>query len=139
LSRNQNRKAAGLVGLAIGAVALLTPGCRRAKEVISTPPSDRHAPYNYVGRRAMVVAAHPLAVQAGLEMLRKGGNAVDGAIATAAALNAAEPFASGIGGGGFMIIHVAREKRTTVVNFREKAPRLASARMFKDKGEEERD
>lgn len=85
----------------------------------------------------MVVAAHPLAVQAGLEMLRKGGNAVDGAIATAAALNAAEPFASGIGGGGFMIIHLAREKRTTVVNFREKAPHLASPRMFKDKGEEE--
>jgi len=87
----------------------------------------------------MVVAAHPLAVEAGLEMLRRGGNAVDGAIATAAALNAAEPFASGIGGGGFMIIHLAREKRTTVINFREKAPHLASPRMFKDKGEEEKE
>jgi len=87
----------------------------------------------------MVVAAHPLAVQAGLEMLRSGGNAVDGAIATAAALNAAEPFASGIGGGGFMIIHLARLKRTTVINFREKAPQLASPRLFKDKGEEEKE
>lgn len=85
----------------------------------------------------MVVAAHPLAVQAGLDMLRRGGNAVDSAIATAAALNSAEPFASGIGGGGFMIIHLPRLKRTTVINFREKAPQLASPRMFIDKGEEE--
>jgi len=104
-----------------------------------TQPADRHAPHNYIGRRAMVVAAHPLAVQAGLEMLRQGGNAVDGAIAAAAALNSAEPFASGIGGGGFMVIHLAREKKTTVINFREKAPRLASPRMFKDKGEEEKE
>jgi gamma-glutamyltranspeptidase/glutathione hydrolase len=87
----------------------------------------------------MVVAAHPLAVQAGLEMLRSGGNAVDGAVATAAALNAAEPFASGIGGGGFMIIHLARLKQTVVINFRERAPQLASPRMFKDKGDEEKE
>jgi gamma-glutamyltranspeptidase/glutathione hydrolase len=87
----------------------------------------------------MVVAAHPLAVEAGLKMLRNGGNAIDAAIATAAALNAAEPFASGIGGGGFMVIYLARERRATVINFRERAPRLASARMFADKGEEEKD
>jgi gamma-glutamyltranspeptidase/glutathione hydrolase len=87
----------------------------------------------------MVVAAHPLAVEAGLKMLRSGGNAVDAAVATAAALNAAEPFASGIGGGGFMVIHLARESRTTVVDFRERAPQHAYARMFADKGEEEKD
>jgi gamma-glutamyltranspeptidase/glutathione hydrolase len=137
LSKLQNHKAAGLIGLALGAVSLLGPGCRRAKEVVEAPSSDRHAPYNYVGREAMVVAAHPLAVQVGLEMLRGGGNAVDGAIATAAALNAAEPFASGIGGGGFMVIYLAKQKRTTVINFREKAPQLASPGMFQEKGEEE--
>jgi len=125
--------------LALGAASLLTSTCRRPQEIMPSPPADRHAPHNFVGRQAMVVAAHPLAVRAGLEMLRSGGNAVDGAIATAAALNAAEPFASGIGGGGFMIIHLARLKRTTVINFREKAPLLASPRLFKDKGEEEKE
>ncbi len=102
-------------------------------------PSDRHAPSNYPGRLAMVVAAHPLAVEAGLRMLKSGGNAVDAAIATAVTLNVAEPFASGMGGGGFMVIHLAREKRTTVINFREKAPGAAGPLMFKEKGEAEKE
>jgi gamma-glutamyltranspeptidase/glutathione hydrolase len=85
----------------------------------------------------MVVAAHPLAVEAGLRMLRSGGNAVDAAIATAFALNAAEPFASGIGGGGFMVVYLAEQNRATVINFREKAPRASYPKMFQDKREEE--
>ncbi|MBN2408978.1 MAG: gamma-glutamyltransferase [Candidatus Aminicenantes bacterium] len=121
------------------AFLVMTPGCRKSREGPPTAAADRHAPLNYQGRRAMVVAAHPLAVEAGLKTLRRGGNAVDAAIATASALNAAEPFASGIGGGGFMVIHLAREKKTAVINFREKAPLLSSPRMFSDKGEEEKD
>lgn len=117
--------------------ALATPSCRKPRKDATAPAADGHVPFNYIGHRAMVVAAHPLAVEAGLKMLRTGGNAVDAAIATASALNAAEPFASGIGGGGFMVIYLAKEKRTTVINFRERAPQTAQARMFADKGEEE--
>jgi len=99
------------------------------------PPSDRHKPHNVYGQTGMVVAAHPLAAKAGLDMLQKGGNAVDAAVATAFALNATEPFASGIGGGGFMVIYLAKEKKVTVINFREKAPSGAFPEMFKNGGE----
>ncbi len=98
-------------------------------------PADRHIPFNYKGRNGMVVAAHPLAAEAGLAMLQAGGNAVDAAVAAALALNAAEPFASGLGGGGFMVIYLARNKKTTVLNFREKAPAAARASMFAEKGD----
>jgi gamma-glutamyltranspeptidase/glutathione hydrolase len=141
LSRSRKHKApatAGL-GLILWSILLAAPTCRKPEGEAPEASSDRHAPLNYLGRKAMVVAAHPLAVEAGLKMLRDGGNAVDAAIATAAALNAAEPFASGIGGGGFMVIHLAREGRTTVIDFRERAPRLASARMFADKSDKEKE
>lgn len=83
----------------------------------------------------MVVAAHPLAAKAGLEMLKKGGNAVDAAVTTAFALNVCEPFASGIGGGGFMVVYMASEKKVTVINFREKAPSQAFPEMLKEEEE----
>jgi len=107
-------------------------GCRPKEIKIRKPPLDPHQPFNYVARKGMVVAAHPLAAQAGLEMLKKGGNAVDAAVATSFALNVCEPFASGMGGGGFMVIFLASEKRAAVVNFREKAPSLAFPEMFKE-------
>lgn len=108
--------------------------CRPTEIKIPEPPSDRHQPYNFVGRKGMVVAAHHLAAKAGLEMLKKGGNAIDAAVTTAFALNASEPFASGIGGGGFMVIYLASEKRVTVVDFREKAPSGIPREIFNDEG-----
>lgn len=100
-----------------------------------TPPADKHKPHNFFASKAMVVAAHPLAVKAGVNILRQGGNAIDAAVATAAALNVAEPFASGIGGGGFMVIYLAKEKKVTVINFRERAPAGASSTMFHQNGQ----
>ncbi|MDX8410434.1 MAG: gamma-glutamyltransferase [Mariprofundaceae bacterium] len=73
----------------------------------------------------MVVAAHPLAAQAGISMLSKGGNAFDAAAATALALGVVEPGSSGIGGGGFFLLYIAREDRYVMIDARETAPRLA--------------
>lgn len=74
---------------------------------------------------AMVVAARPLAAQAGMEMLEKGGNAFDAAAATALALGVVEPGSSGLGGGGFFLLYIAKEKRFVMIDARETSPRLA--------------
>jgi gamma-glutamyltranspeptidase / glutathione hydrolase len=81
-------------------------------------------------QNGMVVSAHPLATQAGVEMLQQGGNAVDAAVATTLAISVVEPFAAGIGGGGFMLAKVGNQ--TTALDFRERAPQQASRNMYLD-------
>ncbi|MGB3863743.1 MAG: gamma-glutamyltransferase [Candidatus Aminicenantaceae bacterium] len=125
----------GLQVLLLALCFMLTIFCGTQDLDLEKPPLDRHEPYNFRGKSGMVVAAHPLAAEAGLEMLKKGGNAVDAAIATTFALNAAEPFASGIGGGGFMVIYSARDKKITAINFREKAPSKSFPEMYIENGE----
>lgn len=84
----------------------------------------------------MVVSAHPLASEAGLDVLNNGGNAVDAAIAMQYALTVTEPMMSGIGGGGFMMVYDAATEETTIINSRERAPAGADPEMFlKDDGE----
>lgn len=75
--------------------------------------------------RGMVVAAHPLAAKAGIEMLKQGGNAFDATAATALALGVVEPASSGIGGGGFFLLYIARENRYVMIDARETSPTLA--------------
>jgi len=81
--------------------------------------------------QSMVVSAHPLATRAGLSILREGGNAIDATIATQFALAVVYPRAGNIGGGGFLVL---REPNGTAItlDFREKAPKQAHERMYRD-------
>ncbi len=81
-------------------------------------------------QHAAVAADHPLASQAGLEMLRKGGNVVDAAVATSFALSVLRPASSGIGGGGFMVIWNAKTQTAVALDYREVAPKASSPDMY---------
>ncbi|MDH5480086.1 MAG: gamma-glutamyltransferase, partial [Nitrosomonas sp.] len=81
---------------------------------------------------AAVVSAHPLASQAGEEILAQGGNAFDAAVAVSAVLAVVEPYASGLGGGGFWLLHRAEDRRDIMIDGRETAPGKASSTMYLD-------
>lgn len=80
----------------------------------------------------MVAAANPMAVEAGLDILRKGGSAIDAAIAVQMVLGVVEPQASGIGGGGFLLHYESRSRRVTAWDGRETAPAAAIEALFLD-------
>src|ERR1700733_10151162 len=87
-------------------------------------------------RHAMVVSIHHLATDAGVEILKEGGNAVDAAVATGFALAVVHPAAGNLGGGGFMLIHLAgyanSGSKSTFIDYRERAPQAATADMYLD-------
>ena len=82
--------------------------------------------------RYAIASAHPLASQAGEKILRAGGNAFDAAVAISAALAVVEPYGSGIGGGGFWLLHDAKRNSDIVIDGREVAPLASSKNMYLD-------
>ena len=80
----------------------------------------------------MIAAEHPLEAQAAKKVLEAGGNAIDAAVATGFALAVVDQAASGLGGGGFMMIYDARDKRAHALDFRETAPAATSKTHFKN-------
>jgi gamma-glutamyltranspeptidase / glutathione hydrolase len=89
--------------------------------------------YAETSNQAAVATAHPLATQAGIEILKKGGNAFDAAAAITASLAVVEPYSSGIGGGAFWLIHDASTGRQIMIDGREKAPMRSHKDMYLDK------
>ncbi len=82
---------------------------------------------------AAIASAHPLATAAGFEVLAKGGNVYDAAVAVSAALAVLEPNGSGLGGGGYWLLHRQKDGFETMIDGREKAPLAAHKDMFLDK------
>lgn len=122
---------------AAAAVLLAGAGCRTA-----APPAAARAPFPagwrfaageraVFGRQAMVSSNSALASEAGLEVLRRGGNAVDAAVAVGFALAVTYPQAGNIGGGGYMVIHLA-DGRRAAMDYREVAPLAATRDMYLD-------
>ncbi|MEX8548496.1 MAG: gamma-glutamyltransferase [Mucilaginibacter sp.] len=108
--------------LVINAVVFLSSGC--AKGQLGNNNGQEY-------RNGMVVCAYPDAAKAGLAVLKKGGNAVDAAIAIQFALAVTHPTAGNIGGGGFMVYRSGKGE-TNTLDYREKAPAAASANMYLD-------
>ncbi len=100
----------------------------------STPAAAREPATEAGERQAFVAAAHPLAVEAGLDVLRRGGNAVDAAVAIQAMLGLVEPQSSGLGGGAFLVHYDAATRKISVYDGRETAPAGATPDMFLDDG-----
>ena len=110
---------ARIAALLIAAVA--TAGMAQAKETAAA-----------LDKRDMIAAANPLAAEAGRDMLRRGGSAVDAAIAAQMVLNLVEPESSGIGGGAFLVFYSAKDHRVTTFDGRETAPAAARGDRFLD-------
>ncbi len=84
-------------------------------------------------KQAAIASAHPLATQAGIEILKKGGNAFDAAAAVTASLAVVEPYSSGLGGGAFWLLHRASDNKQLMIDGREKAPLRSTHDMYLDK------
>ncbi|UUN30159.1 gamma-glutamyltransferase [Streptomyces sp. FIT100] len=130
------RSAARIVTIPAVALAVLSAGA-------AAPPGDRSpaAPGGSpvktpvaVGYGGAVASVDADASAAGIEVLRRGGNAVDAAVATAAALGVTEPYSAGIGGGGFFVHYDAKSRQVRTIDGRETAPRSADASLFVENG-----
>ena len=121
-SRSRLTRATATICALIAIVVLLAA----ASPFAADAQPDRSA----VGRHGMVVSESEDAARAGVEILKAGGNAVDAACATALAVGVTNPASCGIGGGGFMLVYIARTGTFYALDYRETAPLRASPNMY---------
>ena len=121
--------------LLVAVLALSLAGCQTATvggaaRPARTPETAASSP----ARGPFVAAANPLAVEAGLAVLRRGGSAVDAAVAVQAVLGLVEPQSSGLGGGAFLMVYDADTREVTTYDGRETAPSAATPELFYENG-----
>ncbi|MFE7424680.1 gamma-glutamyltransferase [Streptomyces sp. NPDC057545] len=114
---------------AVATIGAAAPSSSSAPPHTPTPKSPVA-----VGYGGAVASVDADASAAGIEVLRKGGNAVDAAVATAAALGVSEPYSSGLGGGGYFVHYDARKHTVETIDGRETAPRSADSSLFLENG-----
>ncbi|GAA0628935.1 gamma-glutamyltransferase [Streptomyces crystallinus] len=122
---------------AVRSLALLAVAAAVATSVAAAPPGTAPPPAKTpeaVGYGGAVASVDVDATAAGIEVLRHGGNAVDAAVATAAALGVTEPYSSGIGGGGYFVYYDAGSRTVHTIDGRETAPRSATSSLFLENG-----
>ncbi|MFC9608879.1 gamma-glutamyltransferase [Streptomyces niveus] len=127
-TRNVSIVALAAAMLSVGAAA--PPTEAPAKAPTKTPAKTPFA----VGHGGAVASVDKDASAAGIEVLRRGGNAVDAAVATAAALGVTEPYSAGIGGGGYFVYYDAASRSVHTIDGRETAPKSADATLFQEDG-----
>ena len=110
-------------------IGLAAPALGQEQRRFYTPPAT-DAIHGIPAEHGMVVAQEKLAAQIGADILRQGGNAVDAAVATGFAMAVTYPRAGNIGGGGFMVIHLAEHDQNIAIDYRETAPQAATRDMF---------
>ena len=123
-------------------VAMMLVSCTSTPQGESAQSAENWKPYdkngemirtdrNTTGKVGVVSTSKVEASRIGAEILRKGGNAIDAAVAAGFALGVVEPNSSGLGGGGFMLIRIAKTGETVFIDFRERAPQKSSPEMWK--------
>lgn len=125
------RRFASLLALSAALQLTLAPLAANAESIALGMPTPRPVATSPVSK-GMVAAANPLAVEAGLRVLRDGGSAVDAAVTIQAVLGLVEPQSSGLGGGSFLVFYDAKTGKVTAYDGREKAPSGAGPDMFLD-------
>ncbi|MFF1506491.1 gamma-glutamyltransferase [Streptomyces sp. NPDC058326] len=127
------RSVAGKVSVLAVAATVLSMGAAPPTARPATPPPPVKEPVA-VGYGGAVASVDADASAAGVEVLREGGNAVDAAVAVAAALGVTEPYSAGIGGGGYFVYYDAKSRTVHTVDGRETAPRSADTNLFVENG-----
>ena len=118
------------VGVAFAVATFIAPA-DLAGQVLSQPQTAIPKAVPVAASNGMVVAQEARAARIGVDILQKGGNAVDAAVAVGFALAVSYPRAGNIGGGGFMVIHLANGE-DTAIDYRETAPAAINAKSFLD-------